>query len=777
MAETATKQVTFKFVVDQQSFAQVRNALQALTREAEKFGKAMSAGGGLFGGNVGRNTGLSVEQTRAGNAAGASRGGAKTLIDMAFQGASVAEKDLNKLANTTRQASTSMGRDLQGLASIMQKVVGLFGQMSSGPVGFVKGMGQLMGGQFAGGGAGVGVRAAAGAGGAGAGEAGAAAAGGMGFMGGVGLVAGGAAAAAAALWAGTGLWAANKRQQVANLMTQGEVGQVLAAPWARARQYGTTDIGMETLARMQLSPDAQGQMARFSLTDEGDAMSTHAQFMRENWGQALGLGWGRFTRGIGWQGQGITEEAIADKEKAWRNTTMQGILSSQEASFGFTTAEKRAGDYFNTNMEEQFTAQAFVGARSGYEEHPDKTHPWKFGNWDKLAKQQHLSMTATFSAQAGLRTAGGAEAARFGNAVALAQRSGYSGYDALAAAAGRLTQTGGSDIIHYAMGGGLGGQQRIQLGQLGLGTGFEEGGGYNPMGRIAAIQGAADWFQGQGMTSGNIVSSIQAGMQGGGTFFGQTQGIGGARGVLAAITATAGSGMDFQARNAMMQTPFATLLSIAKGQSNKVTPELEQYGVTKSMVVSYVNEKINSATYSAAPGPPGSNFERARAGFIAYQEAGGDKNAMQWARGQDAGIQKGMAAVTAQELGGYNAALGVEGVVGGGNVRARKGGGVGVSKFKDVPGTVAAEDAKRAESDAKQANEHQIAIQTGIMVASQALLAHAIADDALKNEYLKEIADHANKDIKNAQTGSVRAALVHALDNANGKTAAPGKKK
>lgn len=60
------KELKFQFVLDSQSFQQVKRALGELTTEAQKFAKAMQAGGGgLFGGaNVGSKT-PSIAQTQA----------------------------------------------------------------------------------------------------------------------------------------------------------------------------------------------------------------------------------------------------------------------------------------------------------------------------------------------------------------------------------------------------------------------------------------------------------------------------------------------------------------------------------------------------------------------------------------------------------------------------------------------------------------------------------------------------------------------------------------
>ena len=710
MAETATKQIQFKFVIDQQSFAQVRNALQALTREAEKFSKAMSAGGGLFGGaNVGRTGTLSTAQTQAGTRAGSSE--ARTVIEKAFQGTKEAEKGMGQLSDAVRRGTTSMGRDLQGLDRILQSLGQRFAQMSSSPLGFLRGGLQMMSGQ--GGGAGIG--------GTGGGAAGAAASGGIGML---GSFAGGAVAGGAAVYGLAKLYDVYQKSQFANTMVKGELGQVLAAPWERARAYGTPGANIDSLARMTLSLDQQNQVGRWS---EGeDNLGTRVQLRMENMGA-------RFKNIFGLMSD---SDYNAQMQKS-QQEHIQASIEARKSEMGFRTTYGRAAEYYGGHMEDMFAAQAggLTGGERADQYQTDPKKPWEFGNYDVMFKSQHLSQGAYLAARFGLRAGGGSEATRYADAVALSQRSGFGGGMEVATAAARF---GGGGIMGAALGGPLGTQQNIQLAQLSLGTGFEMSGQTNPMGRIAAINSAASQLRDQGMTTANVVSAMQAGVSGANAFFGQTQGIGGMRSVLSAIEATSGQGIGFQGRDVLARASYTDLLAERENQS----PLFRAWNLTPQMAGKMLDKKMESSLYSLALGSDqNAPAVKAAKEFFDYKRGHGKLASADWIALQPKHVREEIAAATEGAFGGLGASeaawAGAATPVG----KARKGGLGGIGKFKDVSGKQAEKDAAQAKDDALKAMEGAVGIKAELNAAMDYAHALEIPDEREKQKRLKEIAD------------------------------------
>lgn len=140
------KSLKFQFVLDEQSFARVKRALNDLTTEAGKFQKAMNGnGGGLFSGaNVGRPPSAAQTQGRTPSAVGANAPktgiGASILGDIeAFQKLAKSGKDgMNTMTDAVRRGVSEQMREIDKLEKKMAVLQGRFNKdprtMVDGPV-------------------------------------------------------------------------------------------------------------------------------------------------------------------------------------------------------------------------------------------------------------------------------------------------------------------------------------------------------------------------------------------------------------------------------------------------------------------------------------------------------------------------------------------------------------------------------------------------------------------------------------------------------------------
>jgi hypothetical protein len=573
MAETGTKSVNFKFVVDQQSLAQVKTALQDLTQQALKFSEAMkSAGGGFFGGgNVGGGTaGKSVAQTAAGaqtgvaGAVGAASGGIKKQAD---EGVTA----LQKLTRELRSSVQQQKRDLSELTGALSGVTKAFGGLGGGLLGGVMRMG---GPSYTGGGYGM---LGPGGGGFSGSQLAIGGGGGGGFLSGLSEF-----AQVAGIGAGVAGTTFSLLRSMSMMPAQATAAQGAAyVPNLRAIAGGD----YSTLGALRQG----GQALAMQIGEQTGTMS-EMDYWKSHPIDAIFAGPGAYQENL----------------NAFRMGKINEIISARKNSLGYQRDVGLSEDYWNQSMGSRITGARLFGLEEGVGDAINANDPAAkkakyYGDFHKRLQSRGYSEDQFYGAYLGIRNQAGNQATPWADAIMQAQAVGYdiSGL----VAAGTQSGFGG---VNNVFGGPLGKNAAMaaKLGGLAL-TGFNPAGTTGGLGTLAGLQGGVELGQKAGLGDAFLVEQAKAGLQTGGTLFSDSSGLQAGRNLLSAIEAT-GPGGNTYAQVALSQLSFQQVQDIVR--TGTIPDFLKDAGVNINMVKKYYESVANSALldYAADDNSPAS---------------------------------------------------------------------------------------------------------------------------------------------------------------------------
>ncbi len=568
MAETNTKSVQFKFVLDQQSFAQVKGALQELTQQAQKFSDAMkSAGGGFFGGGTAGAgaAGKSTAQTVAGGQAGAGTGPVGAAAGGVKRAADEGVSALQKLTRELKKNVQEQKRDLSDLTGALSRLGQGFGQLGL-PMGGISRVGGMLG-------------MAPGAARAGGGVS--------------SWLEGGTMTAA-----GVGLGVAGMGATAAVLARQGFLGyrELLRAPQQAYAAYG------QACAR-PLQELAAGDFTRFG------AAATMGQAELSRIQSETGAG-GSLEYALKHPFNFLfhdkaTYESEMNAEKMKR---VNDIYEQHKATLGYQRDVGLPQQYFESSFDQRLAARRILGVQTGLKDYADVNRYGKdarfYGDLQFQLRSQGYDMGALMGATTSIRGQVGGEGTGFAGAIMRAGAAGFSGFDQLISASVRSGNKGTSALA--AMGGPLASnpQMAIQLGHLALGTGFDPAGTTGGLGMLTAMQGGVGIGMSQGFGAAQLLAQTGAGVQTGQTLFSDSSGLQAGRNLLSAIEA--GPGLNTYGQVALSQLSFGQVEDIMR--QGVLPPHLVAAGVTKDMVQKYYAAGAKSALldYAVDDDQPGS---------------------------------------------------------------------------------------------------------------------------------------------------------------------------